>query len=215
MKISNRQITMIRGAANPVEFNGIGARTRNAANQVFEKGDSGRVWRDRFRASWTRRVKAGAVISNYIPDEGIERMGTSIRDMILRCRAAGLAEPEIRLDDGFFVLTIRRKTPEPGAKSASGRHQVTGQVTPPVGEYVTRLLVFLADRGALSNAEILDAFALKDRRRLRDTYIDPALADGLVERTIPKKPTSRLQKYRLTEKGRELLEQLYKEGSAE
>ena len=52
----------------------------------------------------------------------IERMGTGIRDMIRRCRKAGLAEPEIRIDGGFFVLTIQRKTSEPGAKPV----QVTG-----------------------------------------------------------------------------------------
>jgi ATP-dependent DNA helicase RecG len=33
--------------------------------------------------------------------------------------------------------------------------------------------------------------------------------------TIPEKPTSRLQKYRLTGKGRRLLEQLDQEGDAE
>ena len=141
----------------------------------------------------------------------IERMGTGIRDMIRRCQKAGLPELEIRIDGGFFVLTIRRKKPEAGTKLAPVAAPVTAPVAAPVGEYVTRLLVLLADRDALSNADILVAFGLKSRRRLRDTYIDPALADGLVERTIPEKPTSRLQKYRLTEKGRRLLEQLEKE----
>ncbi|WP_368665425.1 hypothetical protein [Chlorobium sp. KB01] len=46
-------------------------------------------------------------------------MGTGIRDMIRRCKNAGLPEPEIRLDGGCFVLTIWRKTPESGAQSGS------------------------------------------------------------------------------------------------
>jgi len=147
----------------------------------------------------------------------IERMGTGVRDMIRRCLDAGLAEPEIRIDGGFFVLTIRRKITESEAQSgaqitAPVTPPVTPPVVPPVGEFVIRFLVLLADRGPLSNYEILDAFQLKDRRRLRDTYIDPALADGLVERTIPDKPTSRLQKYRLTEAGRRLLEQAGERG---
>ena len=142
----------------------------------------------------------------------IERMGTGIRDMIRRCKNAGLPEPEIRLDGGCFVLTIKRKKSESGGQSEPSLSQATGQVTAPVGEYVTRFLVLLADRGALSNANILEAFGLKSRRRLRETYIDPSLADGLVEPTIPEKPTSRLQKYRLREKGRMLLEQMEKEG---
>jgi predicted HTH transcriptional regulator len=38
----------------------------------------------------------------------IERMGTGIRDMIKRCREAGLPEPHFALTDGF-VTTIRRQ----------------------------------------------------------------------------------------------------------
>lgn len=154
----------------------------------------------------------------------IERMGTGIRDMIRRCRTAGLAEPEIRLDGGFFVLTIRRvavvEGPN-GTKSGPGRDQVTGQVTPPVNLPVTPpvavvvLIRLIGSRGPLGNSEILEYLELRDRAHLRERYIDPALADELVERTIPEKPTSRLQKYRLTEKGRRLLEQLDKEGGAE
>ena len=52
----------------------------------------------------------------------IERMGTGIRDMIDRCKEAGLSEPEIRLDSGSWITTIRRKTA-----------QVTGQETEQVG----------------------------------------------------------------------------------
>jgi DNA-binding PadR family transcriptional regulator len=43
---------------------------------------------------------------------------------------------------------------------------------------------------------------LRDDDHVRTAYIVPALASGLIEMTRPDKPNSRLQKYRLTEKGR-------------
>ncbi len=39
----------------------------------------------------------------------------------------------------------------------------------------------------------------------RENYRQPAVAAGLIELTIPDKPNSRLQKHRLTEKGRRRL----------
>jgi hypothetical protein len=51
------------------------------------------------------------------------------------------------------------------------------------------------------------ALWLSDRKSFRERYLKPALADGLIEMTIPDKPNSRLQKYRLTAKGRQLLAQ--------
>ena len=91
---------------------------------------------------------------------------------------------------------------------------VTAPVAPPVTQpvAVVVLIRLTGSTGPLGNSEILANFGLSDRTHLREHYIDPALADGLVERTIPEKPTSRLQKYRLTEKGRRLLEQMDYEG---
>lgn len=82
---------------------------------------------------------------------------------------------------------------------------MTAPVTAPVGDYVKKLLHLLEQREPLGNEEIRLAFSLKSLRRLRETYLAPALASGLIEYTIPEKPNSRLQRYRLTPKGRSLL----------
>jgi predicted transcriptional regulator len=62
----------------------------------------------------------------------------------------------------------------------------------------------------MSRSEIQTALGLKDRKSFRTRYLVPAFNAGLIEMTIPEKPNSRLQKYRLTEKGRKTLEELRK-----
>jgi predicted transcriptional regulator len=47
--------------------------------------------------------------------------------------------------------------------------------------------------------------ALKDRVHLMKMHLEPLLLAGWIERTIPDKPRSSKQKYRLTEKGRRVL----------
>jgi len=76
----------------------------------------------------------------------------------------------------------------------------TASVTPPV----RTMLRLLSEHGPLGNREILTHLRLKDRRRLRETYITPALAARWIEYTIPGKPTSRHQQYRLTQAGMEI-----------
>jgi ATP-dependent DNA helicase RecG len=70
---------------------------------------------------------------------------------------------------------------------------VTAPVTAPVSDYVLRLIKLLHSEGPKGNAEIRKTFDLRNRRRLRDTYIGPALTEGLIEYTLPDKPASRLQ----------------------
>jgi predicted transcriptional regulator len=57
----------------------------------------------------------------------------------------------------------------------------------------------------MSREALQAALGLKDRKSFRERYLGPALAEGLVEMTLPCKSRSRLQKYRLTEKGRQFL----------
>lgn len=78
-------------------------------------------------------------------------------------------------------------------------------VTPPVTPPVKELLKLLAGSGPLGNQDILSKLRLKDRRRLRESYITPALKAGLIEYTIPEKPTSRNQMYRITYSGMDYL----------
>lgn len=113
--------------------------------------------------------------------------------MIERCRNAGLLEPEFYLTNGFVTIIRRRPeqalkavTPQVGTKSALSRHQVA-----------------ILEK-CVADATLLELMAISgrsDRTKFRQQVINPLLVDGLIEMTIPDKPRSSLQKYRLTEKG--------------
>lgn len=77
---------------------------------------------------------------------------------------------------------------------------VTPQVAPQVTPQVMRLVNELT--GEMTRDEIQILLGLKDRKSFRERYLLPALSQGFIEMTIPEKPNSRLQKYRLTERGK-------------
>ncbi len=58
--------------------------------------------------------------------------------------------------------------------------------------------------GEITRQEIQSILGLQDRFHFREAYLKPALDAGLIEMTIPGKPNSKYQKYRLTEKGKRL-----------
>lgn len=45
-------------------------------------------------------------------------------------------------------------------------------------------------------------------KTFQSNYLLPLMTMGVIERTIPDKPSSRLQKYRLTEAGKQMVEKM-------
>ena len=125
----------------------------------------------------------------------IEQWGRGTNRVIDMCRKAGIAPPVFEEVGPFAVVTFRVRV---GATAA-----VTPQVTPQVAPQVTpqvRAVLEAAEQAA--SAETLQrAAGLKDRVHFLRSYLQPLLERGWLERTIPDKPRSRMQRYRTTEAG--------------
>jgi Fic family protein len=83
----------------------------------------------------------------------------------------------------------------------------TDQVADQVTDQVKSLLRVLS-AGELTLAEAMKKLSLSHRPSFRTRYVSPALKLALVELTQPDSPRSPTQRYRLTPKGRSLLEAL-------
>jgi hypothetical protein len=109
------------------------------------------------------------------------------------CREADTPPPRIQQEPGG--LWVEFLFPVLGSATQEIT-PITGQVT---GQVITLLKALQDD---MTRGEMMAALHLKHRDSFVDTYLKPAMAEGLIEMTIPDKPNSRLQKYRLTAKGR-------------
>ena len=111
----------------------------------------------------------------------------------------------------IIPLAVSRETSVTGTGiGAESSEQVTEHVGEQVTEQVGRVLVVL-QKQTLSGSEIMKRLVLAHRPTFLYNYLQPAIQQGWVEMTIPDKPRSRLQKYRLTPQGRKALEAMRKE----
>lgn len=132
----------------------------------------------------------------------IEKMGTRTVDMIRRCRDAGLPEPEFN-DSGGFKITIWRAT-------FTGQPESLPEALPEALQ--SRVIVLLAN-GPMQKSELSKSLGQKAISAQLNVVVRKLVVDQLIEYTIPDKPNSRLQKYRLTDKGKTELSKL-KSGNA-
>ena len=96
--------------------------------------------------------------------------------------------------DRFVTVTFR---PNPEVRAAPEDGLVAGQV---------RLLRVLS--GEMTRQGLQEALGLKHRDHFNEVHLTPALEAGLIEMTIPDKPRSSRQRYRLTSAGSEYLKRI-------
>lgn len=106
----------------------------------------------------------------------------------------------------FSENFLRMEFPASERVTESSTTQVTPQVTPHVTPHVTpqveKLLNVIDDTH--NSQELMEMLELVNRKYFRKSYLQPAVNAGLIELTIPDKPRSSKQQYRITEKGKQL-----------
>ena len=143
-----------------------------------------------------------------------DELGSGMRKLMRYGKAYGGANPELIEGDVFRIVVKVPEFSTAGEESGSLEvktqvtPQVTGEVTGEVAGEVTgevHSLLKVLEEKALTRAEAQAVLELKGQANFRDRYLAPALGAGLIEMTIPEKPKSSKQKYRLTNTGRQVL----------
>ena len=139
----------------------------------------------------------------------LESWGSGVGRMVDACRAQGVPEPEYDVAGGFVRMIFRKRIAtsgliqeEDGSKQGGSWEEV-GSKLGVSWEEVEKLIVALQDPMLLN--DLKELYGWKNASKFKEKYINPLIAEGLADMTVPNKPTSPNQKYCLTEKGKGLL----------
>jgi ATP-dependent DNA helicase RecG len=144
-------------------------------------------------------VQRNPIIAEVFHRTGlIEKWGRGTNRVAEMCRAARIAPPEFAEVTGAAVVTFRvpvslgRPRPELGAESRPESRP----------ESLQEKIAAILEEQPRSKSEIGASLGHRSISGELNKQIHTLLELGLIERTVPDKPNSRLQRYRLTDKGR-------------
>lgn len=136
----------------------------------------------------------------------MENWGSGARRIMDACKAQGVEVPTWCSDGGFVTLTFKR----PDFKSDTIETDKEDKKTAKEDKYTlstpqVELLIQKMGDSYMSMRDIADVCDIKDLKYFRESYITPALTEGLIERLYPNQPKHLKQQYRLTEAAKEWL----------
>jgi ATP-dependent DNA helicase RecG len=136
----------------------------------------------------------------------VEVWGRGTNRVIAMCKKHGAAPPAFEERSGFLIVTFKAQMVAEVAEAESKAESGAESKAESEGGLWTRVMDALQG-GPLSKAQVAESVG---KRRV-DGQLNAAVRDmirqGLVEYTLPDKPNSRLQKYRLTSAGQEALKE--------
>jgi ATP-dependent DNA helicase RecG len=128
----------------------------------------------------------------------VEVWGRGTNRVIAACRKHGAARPTFEERSGFLIVTFKAQLV--AQSTAQDTAQVTAQVTTQVAAVLQA-----ASQTPKTREELQLAAGIRHREHFRKSYLGQMLAEGWLERTIPDKPRSGMQRYRTTEAGLAML----------
>jgi ATP-dependent DNA helicase RecG len=147
-----------------------------------------------------KSVRRNALVADLLHRiDFIEKAGTGIKRIRDDMRAQGCPEPEFEVN-GFFTAIFR---PNPGVRTQADT-RVGAQSRAQLRAQSIQVLMALSESDK-SAREVAEAIGLRSKTGALKRTLNELLAGGLIEYTLPEKPNNRLQRYRLTQGGREYL----------
>lgn len=140
-------------------------------------GRTVRLWQNVLLTKWNP-------LFEYIPIESqIQKYQTEYYETIARCHQEG--------SSNAFVEFMLKMIDEVLDEVIAGVKQESENIS----EQVNRLLDVMEPDIPLSANEIMERLGIKSKETLRNSYLNPALENGLIRMTLPDKPKSKNQRY--------------------
>ena len=125
-------------------------------------------------------------------------------------KSVGLHHSSDRKGGEWEVTGPKKRAQEAGPRNGDSRHPVKGPSQRGLVKGPSQILLLLLEMTMLSTSEIARAFGKSQASGRMKRNLLALIEDGLIEGTVPQKRGARLQKYRLTAKGRKLAATLAK-----